>query len=81
MNKITELHSMPKGSDCEIEGAVTYEQEPKESKFGKGLNQFIVVADDSDSVGVNVTVPSKDDGFLMDETIHIVGKVDKSGDG
>ena len=84
MNKISELHSMPKGGECEVTGIITYEAEPKPVKYGQGLNQFVVIEDDAqggiNSVGVNISLSKVEDGFRKGEKIVIKGKVDKYPD-
>ena len=84
MNRIIDLHALPKGTPCEIKGEIIYEKEPKQSRYGKGFNQFIVVSDNPEggmnTIGVNVTVGSIDDGFLKEERVIITGKVDKYAD-
>lgn len=85
MNKICDLHSMPKGAVCEIQGEITYENPPKATRYGKGLNQFIVVNDNIEEggvngIGVNVSVASVEDGFIKGNKVTVKGKVDKYPD-
>jgi len=84
MNRIAELHSLPKGTPCEIMGEIIFEKEPQQSRYGKGLNQFIVVSDDPEgvinTVGVNVNIGTIDEGFLKGEKVIVKGKVDKYPD-
>jgi len=84
MNKISELHGLPKGEECEISGVIIYEQAPKPVKFGVGFNQFVVVEDIPGnkfcSVGVNISLTDPKEGFLKGEKIIIQGKVDKYPD-
>ena len=84
MNKIFDLHSMPKGSECEIKGEIIFENPPKAVRYGTGLNQFVVLSDHPDkglnAVGVNISVQTVEDGFTKGEKIVVKGKVDKYPD-
>ena len=84
MNNIIDLHKTPKGSPCEIKGEIVYENPPKPSRYGKGLNQFIVVQDNLQdrlsAVGVNINVASVEEGFQKGEKVLVRGKVDKYPD-
>ena len=84
MNKILELHSMAKGTECEVTGVITYAAEPKPVKYGQGLNQFVVIEDNTEggmsSVGVNISLSKVEDGFKKGEKVVITGKVDKYPD-
>ena len=84
MNKILELHSMAKGTECEVTGVITYEAEPKPVKYGQGLNQFVVIEDNAQggtsSVGVNISLSKIEDGFYKGEKVVVQGKVDKYPD-
>jgi hypothetical protein len=81
MNKTNELVAMPKGTPCEIQGEISYQLEPKKAIYGKGgYSQFIVVDDETGKIGVNINLPSIQEGFTKGEKVHIKGKVDKYPD-
>jgi hypothetical protein len=81
MNKTNELVAMPKGTPCEIQGEISYQLEPKKTMYGKGgYSQFIVVDDETGKIGVNLNLPSIQEGFTKGEKVHIKGKVDKYPD-
>ena len=80
MNQISELSRLPKGTDVEFKGVVSYENPPRASQYGGGFSQFVVVKDGDNGIGVNISVKSLDEGYTKGTSLQVKGKVDKYPD-
>ena len=80
MNQISELSKLPKGTDVEFKGTVSYENPPRAAMYGGGFSQFVVVKDGEFGIGVNIPVKSPDEGYTKGVNLIVKGKVDKYPD-
>ena len=84
MDRISDLHAKPKGTEIEIQGEITYDSAPKQVRYGQGFSQFIVVHDSGEGalggIGCNVPLSNVDQGYRKGETVTVRGKLDKYAD-
>ena len=69
---IAEAKDCQKGTGVKIQGMITHSLQPR--KMWKGISQFIVVKDDTESIGCNVSAKSISDGYELGENVMVVGE-------
>jgi len=77
MNQIAELVKLPKGTEVEFEGEITYENPPRANLYGSGFSQFVVVKKGADGIGCNIPIPGIENGYRKGQTVNVKGKVNK----
>lgn len=75
VSTIEEVKGFEKGKPIKIKGTVKTALQPR--KLWKGISQFIVLEDNTDSIGCNVSPNSLDEGYDLGETLVIVGEVNE----
>ena len=69
---IGEALECPRGTEVKIQGMITHSLLPR--KLWKGISQFIVVKDDTETIGCNVSVKSINEGYELGEKVMVVGE-------
>ena len=69
---IAEAKDCQKGTEVKIQGMITHSLQPR--KMWKGISQFIVVKDNTESIGCNVSAKSISDGYELGENVMVVGE-------
>ena len=66
---------MVEGISVKIKGQIMTALKPK--KLWKGISQFIVLKDDTETIGCNVSCDSISNGYEMGENVFVVGERDE----
>ena len=69
---IAEALECPKGTEVKVRGSITHSLKPR--KLWKGISQFIVIKDRTDSIGCNISVKGIEEGFELGENVMVVGE-------
>jgi len=80
MNQIAELVKLPKGTEVEFEGEITFENPPRANLYGSGFSQFVVVKKGADGIGCNIPIPAIENGYHKKQTVNVKGKINKYPD-
>lgn len=71
VSTIEEVKEFQAGTSVKIKGSVTTALKPR--KLWKGISQFIVIKDNTDSIGCNVSCESINEGYELGENLFVVG--------
>ena len=72
LSTIAEVLELSKGESVKIKGQVTHSLRPR--KLWKGISQFIVLKDETETIGCNVSCDSIDNGYELGESLVVVGE-------